>query len=338
MNKIENYFEVFLIIFLFGLFLYMIKSYITALLFASVLVFLSYKPFKRLVTLSKSKSFSAFFILLLIMLILIFPVYWLISSLLSESSSIIEGGKTLLNAYEFTNCDFSDHICTFLNENIGSITNSVNSLSITLKNYFLNSMFEIFDSFTTFFVNLFVFLLAFFFLLRDGDRFINYAKKIVPMKMSYKNALFIKFKDVLVAVFFNTLFLAVLQGFLVGVGFWVIGIQSPAFWGIIASFCALLPIFGPAIVWLPVVIYLLLIGDFIMGIGLLIYGLILVSLIDNIVRPLFLTKKLEVHEFLVLLSVLGGIQVFGFFLGLFLGPMIISFLISILNLYRLNFK
>lgn len=338
MIKIENYFELILIVSLCGLFLYMIKSYITPILFASVLVFLSYKPFKRLRTLTKSESFSAFFILLLIILVLIYPTYWLVSSLLVESTSLIEGGRDLLLNLEFQHCDLSPGICAILNENLELVFNGVNSITTQLKTYFLSSLTSIFDSFATFFVNLFVFLLAFFFMLRDGEKFLIYIKKIIPMKNSYKSALFVKFKDVLVAVFFNTLFLAFLQGTLVGIGFWVVGITSPVFWGIIASFCALLPIFGPALVWLPAVVFLILSNQYAFGIGLLIYGLLLVSLIDNIVRPLFLTKKIQVHEFLVLLAVLGGIQVFGFFIGLFLGPVIISFLVSVLNLYRLDFK
>ena len=81
------------------------------------------------------------------------------------------------------------------------------------------------------------------------------------MKPEYKTALFIKFRDVSLAVFVNTIFVAILQGVLVGIGFWIAGIQAPLFWGVIASFTALLPLFGPALVWLPASIFLLYISD-----------------------------------------------------------------------------
>lgn len=337
MNKIENYFEVFLIISLCVLFLYMIRSYITPILLASVLVFLCYKPYQKLVKLGRNKSMSAFLILFVIVLVLIYPTYWLITSLVTESLTLFESGKTLLYGVELKNCD-SSQICELLNQNLGFIFTSFSTAMISLKEYILGSFGSIFDSFTTFIVQFLIFLLAFFFLLRDGELFIKSVKKIIPMKNSYKNALFLKFKDVLIAVFFNTLFLAVLQGLLVGIGFWVLGIPSSIFWGIIASFAALLPLFGPALVWFPAVLYLFLVGDYFFSVALLLYGLLLVGLIDNLIRPMFLKKKLEVHQFLILISVLGGIQLFGFFLGLFLGPMIISFLVAVLNLYRLDFR
>jgi len=336
MIKIEGYFEFAILLFLSLLFLFIIKSYITVLLFASVIVFLSYKPYLMLSKMTRNFSISAFLILLIIVVLLLYPTYWLTTSLLAESSLIIEGGKTLIETADFSECE--NKLCSFLEENLVFVNNLMDDFYVNLKDFFLGSLGKIFSSLSTFFVNLFVFLLAFFFLLRDGEKFIKYIKRIIPMKASYKEALFLRFRDVTIAVFFNTLFLAFIQGFLVGLGFWVIGFKSPIFWGIIASFGALLPIFGPSIVWLPGVIYLSLIGEFYFALGLLIYGLLLVSLIDNIIRPYFLTKSTQVHEFLILLSILGGIQVFGFFLGIFLGPIIISLLVSVINLYGLDFK
>mgnify|MGYP001162086263 CR=1 FL=1 len=337
MNKIEDYFEVFLILSLTGLFFYILKSFITPLLFAAILVFLMYKPYKKLIKYIGNESISALTILLFIVIILTYPTIWVTSELIDESTTLFSSGKTLIENTDFKNCN-ADKICEFMGENLEFIAMSVSSLSVKLNNFFLGSVEVIFNSFTNFILGFLIFLVAIFFFLRDGERFVQYIKKIIPMKNSYKISLFIKFKDVLIAIFYNTLFLAVLQGILVGLAFWVLGIPSPVFWTLIASLCALLPLFGPSLVWIPAVIYLFLTGDYIGAIGLSIYGLLLVGLIDNMVRPFFLNKKLEIHEFFVLLSVLGGMQVFGFFLGLFLGPMVISFLVAVLHLYHLDFK
>jgi predicted PurR-regulated permease PerM len=337
MKTTEDYFEVFLILSLIFLFFYILKPFITSLLFAAILVFLLYKPYLKIVKLTNNKSLSALFMLLTLLIVLTYPLFWLTSSLINESSDLITNGKTLLENVDFSNCGDSI-ICNLVGDNFEFMALSVSSLSVKLNNYFLGSVEVIFTSFTSFLIGFIIFLVGIFFFLRDGDKFVTYIKKIIPMKNSYKNSLFLKFKDVLIAIFYNTLFLAILQGILVGLAFWVIGIPSPIFWSIVASLCALLPLFGPAIVWLPAVIYLFIIGDYSYAIGLFVYGLLLVGLIDNMIRPFLLNKKLEVHEFLVLLSVLGGIQVFGFFLGLFLGPMIISFLVAVLHLYHLDFK
>jgi predicted PurR-regulated permease PerM len=337
MTTIENYFETFLILSLTILFFYILKPFITPLLFAAILVFLLYKPYLKVVKLTNNKSLSALFMLFIVVIVLTYPLFWLTSALIGESTSLFSDGKALLENAQFSTCGGSI-VCEFVGENIEFIALSISSLYIKLNNYFLGSIEVIFTSFTTFLVGFIIFLVGIFFFLRDGDKFVKYIKKIIPMKNSYKNSLFLKFKDVLIAIFYNTLFLAILQGILVGLAFWVLGIPSPVFWSIVASLCALLPLFGPAIVWLPAVVYLFIIGSYAGAIGLFIYGLLLVGLIDNMIRPFLLNKKLEVHEFLVLLSVLGGIQVFGFFLGLFLGPMIISFLVAVLHLYHLDFK
>jgi predicted PurR-regulated permease PerM len=337
MTTIENYFEIFLILSLTILFFYILKPFITPLLFAAILVFLLYKPYQKLLKLTNNKSLSALFMLLLVIIGLTYPLFWLTSSLIEESTTLISDSKSILENAEFSNCG-SSGICNLVKDNLEFIVLSVNNLYVKLNSYFLGSIEVIFTSFTSFLIGFVIFLVGIFFFLRDGDKFVKYIKKIVPMKTSYKNSLFLKFKDVLIAIFYNTLFLAILQGILVGLALWVLGIKSPVFWSIVASLAALLPLFGPALVWLPVVIYLFIIGSYTSAVGLFIYGLLLVGLVDNMIRPYLLNKKLEIHEFLVLLSVLGGIQVFGFFLGLFLGPMIISFLVAVLHLYHLDFK
>ena len=164
----------------------------------------------------------------------------------------------------------------------------------------------------------------------------RYIKRIIPMKTQYKTALFIRFEDVISAVFVNNILVAIMQGTLVGMGFWGFGIPSPIFWGAIAAFFALIPIIGPPIVWVPGVIYLFLMGNYYPALGLIIFGLI-IGISDNIVRPILLKKKIEVHPFLILLSILGGLEVFGF-LGIFMGPIIISLLVSVMHLYKLDFK
>ena len=90
----------------------------------------------------------------------------------------------------------------------------------------------------------------------------------------------------------------IIQGILVGLGFWIAGVSSPVFWGVIASFFALIPVFGTAIVWVPAVIYLFLIGNYGFGVFLFLWGLLLIASIDNFIRMFMLDKELNIHPFL----------------------------------------
>ncbi len=156
------------------------------------------------------------------------------------------------------------------------------------------------------------------------------------MKNEYKNALFIRFREVTMAVFVDSILIAIIQGTLVGLGFALFGISSPIFWGVIASFFALVPMIGSTVIWIPAVIYLFFINNIYMAIGLAIYCVVIVGFSDNVIHPILLKQKISVHPFLILISILGGIEIFGF-IGIFLGPIIISLLISVLNLYGLEF-
>ena len=333
--KVENYFEAFLLIFLLGLFFYVIKGYLFPILLAAALVFLSYKFHAWLLIKLKNETFSALIVLFIVIVIILFPTYWVINSLLSDVGGLLVTGQNVFENLDYGDC--SHILCGWASEHKDFLQFGFEKIVNKLEEFVYSSLSSIFTSVADFLLSLFVFVFAFFFLLKDGEKFARYVKRIIPMKAEYKNALFLRFRDVTRAVFVNTIFVAILQGTLTGLGLWFVGVPSPVFWGLVASFAALLPIFGPSLVWGPAVVYLLLTGHYFGGLFLLGYGVLFVGLIDNMIAPFLLNKKLEVHEFLILISILGGIEVFGFLLGIFLGPMIVAFLVSILHLYNLDF-
>lgn len=336
MLKIENYFEGFLLLFLLGLFFYLIKGFILPLLFASALVFLSYKLFLKLDKKINNRTYSSLIVFFIVMFLILIPGYMLLVSLVKETTGVINTGQVLFENGALLSCESS--FCNIANNFFEKADISLEVIIRMIGDYIKNSVSYIVGSISKLFLDIFVFSLAFFFFLRDGDKFAIYIKRIIPMKNEYKNALFIRFREVSLAVFVNTLLVALLQGSLVGIGFWIVGFESAIFWGVIASFCALLPLFGPSLVWGPAALYLALSGDSFSAVVLSLYGLLVVSVSDNLLRPFLLKGKIHVHQFLILLSILGGIEAFGFFMGIFLGPMIISFLVSVLHLYNLEFN
>ena len=331
--KIENYFETFLIIFLISLFIYLISDFLISLFLALIIVFLVYNPYKKLLAKTKNKSFTAIFIMFLVFNLIIFTTYFIGASLIKETSSLIHTNSDIILNLNLDRCQY--FFCDTIRDNIDTIKLAINKLIIKIGNYFTDSYWKIFGSITNVFINIFIFILAFYFLLVDGDKFVKYVKRIIPMKEEYKHALFFKFRDVSKAVFVDSLLVAILQGCLVGFGFWFVGFNNIILWTLIASFFALIPLVGTTIIWIPATIILFLKSNYILGIVFALYCMIVVGLSDNVLRAILLNKKTQIHPFLVLLSVLGGIEMFGF-IGIFLGPIIISLLITVVQLYKLD--
>lgn len=334
--KIENYFEFFILIFFISIFIYMIKNFLISIFLAIIFVFFTYKYYKKFNIKLNNKPLSAILIIIWVLVLVFLPIYLISLSLISQSYQTIGSSISLIDKIDILN-SCSSKLCIIAQNNLGIIDFNLDKITLTLFKFLSNSYLSIFNSISTIFLDFLIFLLSFYFLLVDGNKFLRYIEKLIPMKSEYKKALFIRFKDVSEAIFLNTILIALIQGFLVGVGFFIFGIPSGVLWGVVASFFALLPMIGTAFVWFPAFIYLLLINHYISAILFLLYGLIIVSLSDNLLQPLLLRKKIQVHPFLILITILGGIEMWGF-IGLFLGPIIISILISMIQLYNLDFN
>lgn len=335
MKKTENYFEVVIVLFFLALFVYMLLDFFFVLLFASSLVFLFYRPYKFFLKIFRSKDITAFFMTLLLIFLVIVPFYFLIGVLIDESRGLFLTGIDVYENLETFGCD-SHNVCQKITDILHFLDFGVEQLLAKTSSLISSSLGGIFSSLWNFLLDLCIFLLAFFFLLRDGDSLLRYLKRIIPMKNSYKEALFLKFRDVSAAVFVDSLFIAMFQGLLVGIGLYFTGFSAPIFWGLIAAFLALLPFVGAAFVWVTAGLYLVGVQEYVLGVGLLIYGLVIVSTSDNVLRPILLKSKVEIHSFIIFLAILGGLSVFGFF-GIFLGPLIVSLLITVVQLYDLEF-
>jgi len=333
--KIENYFETIIILILIFGFLYIIKSFILVIFLASIFVFFTKNIYDKLVSKLKNKQLSSFIVITLILTLILIPLYFLLVSLLNQTYIALNNGVNILDKINFNSCHFL--YCKQIENNIGFIDLSIDKILTSTILFVKNSYSFIFNSISSILLNLFIFLLAFYYLLMDGNKFLSYIKKIIPMKTEYKTSLFLRFRDISEAIFLNTILIALIQGFLLGIGFYIFNIQSPILWGVIASFFALIPIIGTGFIWIPAVIYLFLIGNYIPAILFLLYGLFIISLSDNLLAPLLLKKKIHVHPFLILITILGGLQIWGFF-GIFIGPILVALLLSIIQLYNLDFS
>jgi predicted PurR-regulated permease PerM len=175
-----------------------------------------------------------------------------------------------------------------------------------------------------------------FFLFRDGPKIMQFVRSSTPLPSRYETEIIKKFQDISYATFFGSISTALVQGCAGALLFWALGMGTPLFWGALISLVALAPIVGAFLVWIPVSAYLMLLGHMTKGIILLAVGGLVVSSIDNILKPIIIQGRTDLHPLLVFLSVLGGMQAFGF-LGILLGPLAVAIFVTLLNFYRHQF-
>lgn len=212
----------------------------------------------------------------------------------------------------------------------------ISSLSEHLTNfiaYYLKQFTQIISDLPTILLQTAVTIFTFFFALRDGKKAIDYFKSFSPLKKETEDKFLRQFKDITNSVLIGHILVGVVQGICAGIGYFIFGVPNVILLTFLTSIVAVIPILGAWLVWLPVVIYLFVSGNTNAGIGLLIYGTFLVSLIDNVIRTLIVSKKTQINTGIVLIGMLGGLLVFGF-LGLIIGPLILAYVILVLEIYR----
>jgi predicted PurR-regulated permease PerM len=177
-------------------------------------------------------------------------------------------------------------------------------------------------------VNFILMLFVLFFVLRDGPRWADAVVRMLPIEPSLRGKLWRHLIDVTRAVFMGIGLTALVQGCLLGIGFAIAGLPSPLVFGVLGGLFALVPVVGTAVIWVPATLWLLLQGEpgyalFIAG-----WGIIVVGSVDNFLRPILISGRVEVPTLAVFIGVMGGLSAFGF-VGLFLGPIVLGLLVAL---------
>lgn len=180
--------------------------------------------------------------------------------------------------------------------------------------------------------NFIIALFTLFFLLRDGKDFFRRIQRLLPMDREHQERLFKNIVDAVLAVVHGSFVVAVIQGLLAGLAYWVAGVPFAALWGVVTAFFALLPVGGSTLVSIPVCLYLLFQGEMLRGFLLMGWCLGVVGTVDNVLKPLLIGNRLGLPVLLLFFGILGGIALFGA-LGIVLGPVVFALLRALLDLY-----
>ena len=181
-------------------------------------------------------------------------------------------------------------------------------------------------------LGIFIFLIALYYLFKDGLKLKEAVVAFSPLKNTDDETIFTKLSSATNSVVKGTLLIALIQGILTAIGFIIFGIPNATLWGSLATITALIPSVGTAIILLPSILYLFSIGNVFSALGLLIWGIVVVGLVDNLLRPKLIERGIRIHPFLILLSTLGGISLLGP-IGFLLGPIILSLLAVLFQIY-----
>lgn len=185
-----------------------------------------------------------------------------------------------------------------------------------------------------FVARLFIMLYLVFFLIRDGDRVAEAIQRALPLSAEHKRELFDKFATVIRATVKGNLLVAVIQGTLGGLAFWFLGVGGALLFAVLMAFLSLLPAVGAGLVWLPVALWLCLTGAVWQGMALIAWGVLVIGLVDNLLRPILVGKDTLMPDYVVMITTLGGMAVFGI-KGFVMGPLIAAMFIAVWHIYVL---
>jgi len=210
-----------------------------------------------------------------------------------------------------------------------ALTNGIQRMSLSV----LSSGASVLGVLARFTADFFFMMIVVFFLFRDGERWAAGLSSLMPLSPAQTAKLFRNINDTIIGNVYGIVSVGLAQGILTGIATAIVGLASPLLFSIAAFFASILPVVGAALVWIPAGLYLIFTGALWKGIFVLAWGAIVISMVDNLVRPWVVSGKVELHPLVLMFVILGGVQVFGF-LGLFLGPVVVSVLAAVFQMLR----
>ena len=182
-------------------------------------------------------------------------------------------------------------------------------------------------------VKAFFVIFTMYYLFRDGDQIVRSLPRALPLTINRARAIISRTTEVVSASVYGVVTIAMLQGMLGGIAFWLLGVPSPILWAVVLAFICMIPIAGSFFVWLPASIYLMLAGHWTKAVLLILWGVLVISTIDNFLRPRLIKNQTKLHELFIFFSVLGGISLFGL-LGIVMGPVVLAITLGLLSTFK----
>lgn len=337
-NKVRTYLFILLLALVSMMFFYTVKPFLYTIFWAAVLATIFHPFYKYINNRLKNQNLSATITIVLATIIILVPLSTIGTLVVGEAID----GYTSLNNHQGQISEFLTGVNNFLHNNRYVTRFNINDAVISqrLDDFSRNAVTFIYETAKALtqnsleFIGLFLLMLyTLFFFVRDGEDILNKATYLFPLGDRYEHLLYKKFTSATNSSIKGTILVSAIQGFMGSLLFLLTGVPSPLIWGIIMAVFAIIPVTGTFIVWLPAGLFMLYTGHIWQGIVIIIVGIVLISTIDNLLRPILVGKDLKMHPVIVLFSTLGGILLFGIS-GFVIGPIVAALFQSFWEIYE----
>lgn len=309
---------------------FIFRPVILSVILALLLAFVFSPVYDWLHKKTKMKNVSAILIIIFLILIVLLPLWFLTPVLISQSlemfqlSKGIDFEKTFQAIFPslFSSDQFSREISSIFSSFTADVANNI-------LNYFVDIVLNL----PIILLHLVVIVFTFFFVLREKEFVVEYVKTLLPFSKEIEERIIDYSKGITASIIYGQVIIGIVQGLVFGLGLFIFGVPNALFLTLLASLAGMFPVVGPFIVWVPVVLYLFATGSpMTISFGILLFG-ILSSTIDNFLRPIIVSRRTRINSAILMISMIGGLFFFGV-IGLILGPLIISYLLILLEVYR----
>jgi len=308
-----------------------------AVFWGTVLAILFARLYRRLLrSMKQRRTLAALATVMIVVMMVILPLTLISALLLQEGFSVyerVQSGELNIGRYFQQVFDalpgwVTDLLDRFGLTNLSLMRERLSTGLMKGSQFLATQAINIGQNMFDFIVNLFIVLYLLFFLLRDGDDLTKRIRDAIPLHAEQQRDLLNRFTTVIRATVKGNVVVAIVQGALGGLIFWFLGIHAPVLWAVLMAFLSLLPAVGSALIWLPVAIYFLVSGAIWQGVVLIAFGVLVIGLVDNILRPILVGKDTKIPDYVVLISTLGGMAIFGLN-GFVIGPVIAAMFMAV---------
>jgi predicted PurR-regulated permease PerM len=336
-----KYFYILLFLVMLYLVFKILQPFLAAILTSMILAYILHPVYTRVNKHITNKNAAAITTALITILVLGVPTILLLSSLVEEADVIyLQARQVISDSPVFgagcvpdsqdTLCAASSYINNFLQDS--AVKFYLKDFFAKATDFILKQASSLIFSLPKLLLNIFVALFTMFYLFKEGRGIIDKITQLLPFRLHHQKEIMNQIDEITSAVIYGAIIIAVMQGTLGGILFWIFGISSPVFWGLVMILFAFIPFVGASLIWFPAAVIQIAIGNIWAGIGILIGGFI-ISWLDNLIKPKIIGSKAGIHPVLVLIGVLGGIAFFGLVGGI-LGPLVLALFITFLKIYH----
>ena len=316
------------------LFVSIIFNFAAPILWSIVVSIIFYPLYEKFLLMTNKKSLSSILSLILILLLVIIPSIGILGLITNELIIFINSFDDYsLERYVkmIPNESLINDLLAWTGISITQLTEKADDFLLTASKVFYESVSTISANVINFFISLFLFIYLTFFFLKDGEKILQSCMDAFPMKNEDESYLLNEFQKTTRATIKGTIIVALAQGFLGYMTLLLLGIEGALIWGAVMALFSIIPAVGTIIVWLPIALVLFANGQMTEASILIFSGIFIIGMIDNLLRPILIGKETKIPDYLILLTTIGGISIFGI-TGFIIGPIIASLFISIWSL------